>query len=451
MAGGLSVKQKFGFGICDLGGNLFFTLMGFWTLKYLTDTAGIAAAWAGAAVMAGKAWDAVSDPVMGYISDRTVTRWGRRRPYLLFGAVPMMLAMWLFFSSPQGGPALLFVWAVFTLILLNTAAAVLNVPYSSLTPELTDDYHEKTVLNGYRFGCAVFGTILGAAAVLPLVNFFAAAGGGFAFPVRFGWSATGLVLGIVVAVTALVTFFTTKEKRRQAFPSEGFFATYREVFTNRPYVRLVTAYALHIMGISFVQGILGYYTEYVYQRPDLAPLAMLILLLAAMACIPVSVLVSKRIGKKRTYQICFAVLSSGCLAIFFLGRLLGPVFFLCLMVYAGAGVGFSYVSPWAMVPDTIEYDAARSGERKEGAYYGMWTFVSKLGTSLAVFVSGLVLAAGGYSANTGQGERALSAIAILIGPVPALVFIAAMICVQFYSLDEGNYRKILGKNMLKND
>ncbi|MDR0601064.1 MAG: MFS transporter [Treponema sp.] len=442
----LSVKQKLGFGICDLGGNLFFTLMGFWTLKYLTDTVGIAAAWAGAAVMTGKVWDAVSDPLMGYISDRTVTKWGRRRPYLLFGAVPMMLAMWFFFSAPQGGPAALFIWAVTALIFLNTAATVINVPYSSLTPELTDDYHEKTSLNGYRFGCAVFGTILGAAAVLPLVNFFAAAGGrAVSSPVKFGWSAAGLVMGIVIAVTAFITFFNTREKPHP-LPPEGFFSTYREVLANRPYVRLVAAYALHIMGITFVQGIMGYYTEYIYKRPDLTPLAMFILLLAAMVCIPVSVLVSKRIGKKRTYQICFAILSSGCLVIFFFGRLLGPVFFLILMVYAGAGVGFSYVSPFAMVPDTIEYDAAKSGERKEGAYYGMWTLISKLGTSLAVFVSGIILDGAGYIANSEQGEGALSAIVILIGPIPSLLFIAAMVCIQFYSLDESNYRKILGKN-----
>ncbi|MDR2049921.1 MAG: glycoside-pentoside-hexuronide (GPH):cation symporter [Treponema sp.] len=448
MAERLSVKQKLGFGICDLGGNLFFTLMGFWALKYLTDVVGLAAAWAGAAVMAGKAWDAVTDPAMGYISDRTATRWGRRRPYLLFGAAPMMLSMWFFFTRPSiANPALLFLWAVFALMLLNTAATVINVPYSSLTPELTSDYHEKTSLNGYRFGCAVFGTMIGAAAALPLVQFFAITGRRvFAESgTDKGWSVTGLFLGAIMALTALLTFFNTREKRRpgSAFPSDGFFSTYREVFTNRSFVRLLAAYALHIIGITFVQSILSYYTEYVYQRPDLTPLAMFILLLTAMIFIPVSVLVSKRLGKKRTYQICFVILASGCMIVFLLGRLLGPWFFLGLMAYAGAGVGFSYVSPWAMVPDTIEFDAARSGERKEGAYYGIWTFVSKLGTSLSVFVSGFILDLGGYAANMRQGEKALSAITVLIGPIPAFVFIAALFCIQFYTLDEDKYRKIL--------
>ena len=98
--GRLAVKQKLGFGIFDLGGNMLFTLMSFWALRYLTDTVGIAAAWAGMAVMIGKAWDAVSDPMMGFISDRTLSRWGRRRVYLLFGAVPMLLSMVFFFTAP---------------------------------------------------------------------------------------------------------------------------------------------------------------------------------------------------------------------------------------------------------------------------------------------------------------------------------------------------------------
>ncbi|MDR1787433.1 MAG: MFS transporter, partial [Treponema sp.] len=152
MAQKLSVKQKLGFGIFDLGGNMFFTLMSFWAAKYLTDTVGISAAWAGAAIMIGKIWDAVTDPAMGYLSDRTLSRWGRRRVYLLFGAVPMLITMGLFFTAPVYLPGQYHIaWAIAALMLLNTASTIINVPYSSLTPELTDDYHEQTSLNGYRF------------------------------------------------------------------------------------------------------------------------------------------------------------------------------------------------------------------------------------------------------------------------------------------------------------
>ena len=125
----LSVGTKMGFGAADLGGNLFFTAMGFWTLNFLTDTVGLSATAAGAAVMIGKLWDAVTDPMMGFISDRTRTRWGRRRPYLLFGALPLALTMWIFFTNPKfDNPVSLVLWATLALCALNTAYTVVNIP-----------------------------------------------------------------------------------------------------------------------------------------------------------------------------------------------------------------------------------------------------------------------------------------------------------------------------------
>ena len=355
----------------------------------------------------------------------------------------MLITMGIFFTHPTfTNPRLLFAWATLTLMLLNTAVTVINIPYGALTPEITDDYHEQTSLNGYRFGCAVFGTIIGAAAVQPLTEIFSDLGG-----IRTGWSLTGFLLGAIIALTTLLTFLGTKEKdhSKEDIPTDGFFSTYRGVFSNRPYVLLLFTYALHMMGITFLQSILAYYCEYILIRPDITPLAMLILLVTAMLFIPVSVLVSKKIGKKKTYQICFLVIASACLVIFFSGSSLGVTAFLCLMVFAGVGVGFSYVPPYAMIPDTIEYDAVHSGKRKEGAYYGLWTFISKLGMALSVMISGFILSWGGYAANAIQGENATIAIRLIIGPIPAVILIAATIVIQFYFLDESAYKKLKNK------
>ncbi|MCL2473152.1 MAG: MFS transporter, partial [Treponema sp.] len=393
----LTVKQKLGFGIFDLGGNMLFTLMSFWALKYLTDTVGIAAVWAGAAVMIGKAWDAVTDPTMGFISDRTLSRWGRRRVYLLFGAIPMLLTMIFFFTSPSYLPQSMHIaWATIALMLLYTASTVINVPYASLTPELTTDYHEQSSLNGYRFGCAVFGTIAGAGAVQPLIKAFAKPGALNPLTDQRGFSIMGLILGAVMMIVTLLTFLGTKEKkhRKEDLPSEGFFETFKVVFHNKPYVLLLITYALHMTGITFLTTILAYYTENVLHRGDITTLAMIILLVTAMIFIPISVLVSKKIGKMRTYQICFVILASACALIFSLGHTAPVAFFYCVMVYAGIGVGFSYVAPFAMVPDAIEHEAAKTGKRTEGSYYGMWTFISKLGTAIAIFVSGQILQIG---------------------------------------------------------
>jgi len=436
----LSVGTKLGFGAADLGGNLFFTAMGFWTLNYLTDTVGLAAAAAGAAVMVGKLWDAVTDPMMGFISDRTRSRWGRRRPYLLFGAVPLALTMWYFFTSPKAGSqAWLTIWAALALCALNTAYTIINIPYSSLTPELTKDYNERSSLNGYRFGFAVIGTILGAGAVLPLVGFFGTnRAAGFSF--------MGAVLGTLMAASTLVTFFAVKEPdhSHEPIPTEKFFPTFLAVFKNKPYVILLFTYALNLTALNFVQGILVYYFKYIYRNEALTTLAMILLLVTAMICIPLSVKVSKHIGKKRTYQICFAVLASACLIIYLFGHRLGSSFFLVMMVYAGIGVGFGYVAPWAMVPDAIEFDAVRTGNRKEGAFYGMWTFTSKVGTSLAIALTGAILGAAGYAANlTEQSPSTLGAIRLIIGPIPALVFILAIVLIERYPIDEKTYVRFM--------
>jgi GPH family glycoside/pentoside/hexuronide:cation symporter len=376
---------------------------------------------------------------MGYISDRTVTRWGRRRPYILFGAVPVFLAMVFFFTKPDwllgadASPLALAVWAALALMLLNTASTVINIPYSSLTPELTDDYHERTSLNGYRFGCAVFGTSIGAAAVQPIAA---------AFPTQArGFSAVGAILGGIVAVTSILTFLGTKERPRAAQdrPDESFFATYKQVFTNKPYILLLVTYALHLCALTFLQGILVYYTKYISLNEGLATPAMVALLLVAMVFIPISVLVAKKIGKKAVYQICFAILASTCLVVFFLGHILGQTFFIALMLYGGIGLGFSYVAPFAMVPDAVEYDAVRTGKRKEGAYYGIWTFIAKVGQSLSVFLSGVILSAGGYIADAAQSASSIFSIRLIIGPIPAVIFIAAIIVIQFYPLDEKTY------------
>ena len=341
------------------------------------------------------------------------------------------------------------IWATVALMALYTASTVINVPYASLTPELTSDYHEQSTLNGYRFGCAVFGTIAGAGAVQPLVQLFARPGAVDPLTDQRGFSMMGLILVAVMMIVTLLTFLGTKEKkyRKEDLPTEGFFSTFLAVFRNKPYVLLLTTYALHMTGICFLTTILAYYTENILNRGDITTLAMILLLVTAMVFIPVSVLVSKKIGKKSTYQICFAVIASACGILYVLGHRMPVEFFYGVMVYAGIGVGFSYVAPFAMVPDVIEYEAAKSGKRKEGAYYGMWTFISKLGTALALFTAGHILELGGYISQSAGGgpvvqpPSVFGAIRTIIGPIPMVILVAAIVVIQFYPLDKKEYRE----------
>lgn len=432
----LKVREKLGFGVADLGGNLFFTAMGFWSMNYLTDTVGLPAALAGLAVMVAKIWDAVTDPVMGYISDRTISRLGRRRPYLLYGAIPLALTAWFFFSAPtMENPVALTVWALVSLCLLNTAYTVVNIPYGSLTPEMTKDYHERTSLNGYRFGFAVIGTILGAGAVLPLV--------GLMPDRRTGFSLVGLVFGLIMAVTAMITGLSVRERPHDGDRPQGFFKTYAVVFRNRPYLVLLFSYMFYLGGLNFLSGILVYYMKYILNDEALTTPAMLLLLVIAMIFIPVSVILSKHLGKKRVYQLCFGLMATSCMGIFLLGHRTAPGVTLGFMALAGVGLGFGYVPPFAMLPDAIEAEAVRTGKRREGAYYGIWTFVAKLGQSLATALLGFILAAANYAPEVSQGPESLLAMRLLIGPIPAVTLLAGMVIIQFYPIDEKAYATII--------
>lgn len=443
VSGKLSLGTKLGFGVCDLGGNLFFTFLGFYAIIYLTDTVGIPVAIAGAITMVGKLFDAVWDPVLGFLSDHTRTKWGRRRPFIILGSVPLLLVMIFFWTNPRiANPGLLVAWGAVAFILLNMVYSVVNIPYSSLTPELTKDYNERSSLNGYRFMFAVVGTIIGGVAVQPILGAFGGAGSG---DKSLGFTMVGVIFGLIMMATALITGFSVKEPKHAAdeASSVGGLKDYLSVFRNKPYLNVLITYGLHIIGLTFLQTTINYYFKYIYAQENLVPIVLALLLGTAMICIPISVAVSKRIGKKRTYQISLFILATASLVIFFLGHILGPNFFLAVMVYAGIGVGFAYMPPYSMVPDTIEIDAVKTGMRKEGAYYGIVLFVSKVGAALAFLTTGIVLGLGGFVANAAQSDSAKLAIRVSIGPIPAVFLLAGVILVQFYPIDEKKYAEII--------
>jgi GPH family glycoside/pentoside/hexuronide:cation symporter len=444
----LSLWTKMGYGVCDLGGNLFFTATAFVLLNYLTDTVGLAAGLAGTALMVGRLWDAFYDPVIGYVSDRTETRWGRRRPFMFAGALPLMLAMALMFVNPsmlfgEGIRTLnnqipLFIWVMVVYIVLCTTYSTVNIPYSSMTPELTTDYHERTSLNGYRFGFAVIGTLLGAGAALPIIGIFA--------DKNVGFVAMGIIFGIAMSVTALITVFSVREPKRVRSAKMDFFKTYLAVFRNKPYLFILFAYVLHIVAITSVSGIAIYYFKYIHGAEAKTTIAILILLVTAMFFIPVSVLLSKKVGKKLVYGGGMVWVAAVLIVLFFFGHKQPISFSYIMMFIMGIGFGFTYALPYAIVPDAIEYDYLKTGQRREGAFYGIWTWALKIGQALAVLVMGWVLSLMGYMANEPvQLPSAELGIRLFLGPIPAAIFVAGAIALYFYPINEKRYEEILAE------
>ena len=439
----ITLKTKLGYGVADFGGNLFFTATAFVLLNYLTDTVGLSAALAGIALMVGRIWDAFYDPVIGYISDRTKTKMGRRRPFMLGGSIPLFIAMIIMFTNPSLiigagiSQTVLFVYTMVIYIILCTAYSTVNIPYSSLGPELTNDYNERTSLNGYRFGFAGIGTLLGAGLALPIVA--------MAPDKNLGFVLMGTIFGAVLLVSTLTTVFSVKESSEiRPAMTMGFWETYREVFKNKPYLLILLTYILHILAITIASGMMIYYFKYILAAENMTTIAMLLLIGIAILFIPVSVAMSKKTGKKLVYGAGFIIMAIGLMVLFFLGHTLGVTFNLIIIAIMGIGMGLLYAMPYAIVADAIEYDYLRTGERREGAFFGIWTWGLKIGQALAAFLMGIILEAMGYVANVmPQAESAQLGIRLFLGPIAAVIFILAAVALYYYPITEKRYKEIL--------
>ena len=433
----LSLGTKLGFGVCDLGGNLFFTIMGFYLLNFMTDVIGLGAALAGSAWLIGKVCDAITDPTVGYLSDRTKSRMGRRRPWMFWGAIFLFFTMILQYTTPQMHSQLwLFLWMAIAYCLLTTAYTMVNIPYGSLTPELTQDFDERTVLNAFRMSFAVAGTFIGALLVPTVVGLFPS--------VRAGWTGMAGIMGAIMTVSALITVFTVKEPPRaeaEAKEQAGFLKTYSAALGNKPFLLVAFTYALHICGTIIVQSSLIYYFKYIYGGHASLELALALLLVPVIPSIWIWSAVSKRIGKKWAWNIGMGLVVLAVAAIFLFAREAGPPFFYVVMAVAGIGLATNYVMPYAVIPDTVELDYATNGVRREGAFYGLFNFMNKGGAALANLISGVVLSVFGYVANVDQTETSKLGIQLLVGPIGGLFFLAGIIVFAFYPITRAYYDK----------
>jgi GPH family glycoside/pentoside/hexuronide:cation symporter len=403
----------------------------------LTDIVGLSAALAGTVLMIGKIWDAVTDPITGYISDRTRSRWGRRRPYMFVGSIIAFFTMGLMFTKPAMESQLpLFFYLTVLYCLLNTAYTLVNIPYAALLPELTDDYNQRTILTGYRMSFAVVGTFVGAGAVMPLVSLFTNQ--------SLGWSVMGYFMGAVMLFTTLVTIWAVREPvHLEEPPTTGFLRTYREALKSPIFLTALIPWSLFIMGTSMVQGALVYYFAYIFGDEALFQIALVALLTFSLVFIPIWVRISEKIGKKRCYMIGMGIMGIGVMVFSLLGEAIGPIASIVVMALAGIGLSTHYVMPHAILPDVVEHDAINHGNiRREGVFSSLWTFSSKIGQALALAMNGWILALFAYTPNE---PTALSAIGIklLCGPLPLVWYIIGIVVLNYYPIDSEFYSRMM--------
>ncbi|MEM6282928.1 MAG: MFS transporter [Chloroflexota bacterium] len=334
--------------------------------------------------------DAVTDPVVGNLSDRTRTKWGRRRPWLLFGAVPFGLAFLSQWIVPPFDGFWLFLYFLLASMAMKTMFTVVNVPNTTMTPEIARGYDERTSLTSYRFAFSLFGA-LASVIIYPTVI------GAFDSP-QTGNFIAAMILAVLIAVSAFVTFTFTRERPAEEHDSEesiGFFEGLKIAFQNGPFMYVVGIYLFVWLTVQFVQTNLQLYVRYWLNAEDQLTTFLLILQLTAIVSLFGWTWLSGKIGKKKSYYIGVALFLPVVIGLFFVPPGNNAlVYTVCL--FAGVCVAMALLLPWSMLPDVIEYDELKTGQRREGVFYGLFVFVQKIGLSLALGISSFTLDAAGY-------------------------------------------------------
>jgi GPH family glycoside/pentoside/hexuronide:cation symporter len=450
----LSFSTKLAYGAGDVGAAITSSILTFYLSPFLTDVAGLKPELAGRTQLVGKVWDAVNDPMVGVLSDRTTSRWGRRYPWMIWGAVPFGICFILQWLIPNFGSGESRQWGLFwyyTLIsiLFNAFFTVINLPYTALTPELTKDYNERTSLNSFRFAFSIGSSILGAIIALIVFGQFASK------------SQAYLVIGLVCAVFAVLpTYWCVLGTRKRVAAVANKYpdaetpvriplaSQIKIVLQNRPFLFVVGIYLCSWLSLQLTAVIIPYFVTS-YMRLGDGDVSKVVLAVqgTALAMLFVWSAVSQRVGKKATYFMGMGIWIFAQSGLFFVQpEQVGLMYVLAIL--SGVGVSTAYLIPWSMLPDVVELDELETGQRREGIFYSFMVFVQKICLGLAVSFALEILGRTGYIQPTDgvypeQGTAVLLTIRSFIGPIPTLFLILGLVLAYFYPITREFHTQLL--------
>jgi glycoside/pentoside/hexuronide:cation symporter, GPH family len=434
----LSVLEKVGYGLGDTASNFFWQTFALFIMFFYTDVFGIAAAAVGTMMLATRIGDTFVDPIVGIIADRTKSRWGRFRPYLLWLAVPMGVIAVLTFTTPGFSPAGKLVYAYVTLSLMMVAYSAINIPYSALMGVMTPSSIERTSLSSYRFVLAFVAAFIVQWTTLPIVKFFGA--GKDTSP--FGWQMAMIIFSIAAALLFVATFATTKERVQPPVEAGSSLKNdLKDLGKNKPWVVLffVGIFALNYASIR--NGAAIYYFKYFVGRSDLFGKIMASGTAAFIAGVMVTRWATQLFGKRNFYMGAMAVTSALTILFYFVPKDE-------IAVIWASQIVISFVSAptaplvWAMYADTADYSEWKSGRRATGLVFSAASFAQKFGWAIGGALTGWLLAYFGFEANKVQSEGAQHGIVLMMSFIPAVGSILATIALCFYPLTEPTMKKI---------
>jgi glycoside/pentoside/hexuronide:cation symporter, GPH family len=405
---------------------------------FMMDVIGLSPALVAIIMFVGRSWDYVNDPIVGYFSDRTRTRWGRRRPFLLFGAIPFGLSFILLWLSPNFSQTGLIVYYSVAYIIYEALATTVYMPYYALTPELTEDYDERTKLTSFRMLFNIIGSLL--AYVFPMLVI------GSMVPDNVKRVLLmGVIAGAIAATPLLLVFFGTREKKEYMLEKQPkLIPSLKAAFKNRPFIFGAGIYLLTWMTIVVLETNLLIYIKYIIQRQGQSSLIMASIFVTAIFALPIWNWAAKHWNKRLAYIIGVSFWAVVMIVLILVTPQTPFWLIMILCVLAGIGVSAAQVLPWSIIPDAIEWDEWTTFERHEGMFYSLITLLGKIGNSIAGPLSLMVLEVTGYQAgSTVQPDSALLGIRLVIGPIPAILLVGGIVFALFYPLSREQHHKIV--------
>ena len=450
----LNLNTKLAYGAGDLGPAITANISIFFTLVFLTNVAGISAGLAGSILLIGKIWDAVNDPFVGVLTDKTKSRWGRRLPWIFYGAVPFGIFFFLLWLVPPGLNA----WGLFWYyVAIGTISqvfyTVVNLPYTAMTPELTQDYDERTQLNSFRFAFSIGGSIL--SLILAKFIFDSIANRQQQYFVLAG------ICGIIAVISLYWCIWGVRDRilafeatRSQVEESESIPIPeqLKIAFSNRPFLFVIGVYLFSWLAVQITASIIPYYVVNCMQMKESdVPTVLICVQGTALLMLFVWSNLSQRLGKKAVYFMGMSLWIIAQIGLFFLQPNQMTLMYI-MTIMAGCGVSVAYLVPWSMIPDVIELDELQTGQRREGIFYGFMVLLQKFGLALGLFLVGLALEASGFrEAIQGQAtlpvqpESAILAIRLAIAPLPTICLIIGLFLTYFYPITREMHAEILLK------
>ncbi len=434
----LTNRVRAGYGIGDYAICLYWSGIGLYLLYFYTDVVGISPILAGWIYALGIGWDAITDPFMGYLAERTKTKMGSYRPFIYYGSIPLALSFVLLFWVPPFEGTVLFLFLILVNLTHRSCFTIVSVPYSSLTARITNDSNERTKLTTARMISASFGTLSMSALAFPLIAYFGGADEAFGFL----WLA--IISGLIAIALLSVTVYSVREKVDEIITSNlpNFVSITKTVATNYPFwIVFGCILILGSTGVMFNKNLI-YFVKYGLELHEYQGLILGVSSGASFLSLPFWAYLALKIGKRETWLISMTIAFIGLL-LFFYYPIASLNELLTLLALIGVGNGAGGVLFWSMLPDTVEYGEWKSGIRTESSLYGFMTFAQKSSIAVAALILGFLLSGIGFEPNQIQSKETISGMKFMMSWIPICGIIISLVLMYFYPISTKFHGELL--------